>query len=360
MQQVSDTKVQVGQNTELQKEFNLYEMNDDTPACVRLRNQIRQNQSIEQFREVKLELLKSIKNEKDTLKIIIDEKLKRAYQNINGDKFRGSKYRGVSKNKNKWQMMIMINQKKVYIGAIQDEIDAAKYYDHIAIISQGLSAKTNFKYNVGQISQIVKDYDIDVVGSNGYESGYNSLANSNDQYRIRNVVLEGSLNQRSANNSYLERMQGQSFRRQAENQEYGSTDENQMISSQLFKITTLNSQKNAAGQLNDSQMQINQPMTAGTVNLGSNQQMSTASDSQGNQYNTILNQLQRFHQLRELDSMINQNNLQLRVPGATEASANGSIGANPQRPVGTNVLPARIPHQLQQAVLNNAGSTHGA
>jgi len=32
-------------------------------------------------------------------------------------------------------MMIMINQKKVYIGAIQNEIDAAKYYDHIAIIS---------------------------------------------------------------------------------------------------------------------------------------------------------------------------------------------------------------------------------
>ena len=167
--------------------------------------------------------------------------------------------------------MIMINQKKVYIGAIQDEIDAAKYYDHIAIISQGLNAKTNFKYNVGQISQIVKDYDIDVVGSNGYESGYNSLANSNDQYRIRNLVPEASMNQRSANNSYLERMQGQSFLRQAENQEYGSTDENQMISSQLFKIATLNSQKNAAGQLNDSQMQINQPMTAGTVNLGSNQ-----------------------------------------------------------------------------------------
>jgi hypothetical protein len=61
-------------------------------------------------------------------------------------------------------MMIMINQKKVYIGAIQDEVDAAKYYDHIAIISQGLSAKTNFRYNVGQIAQIMKDYDIDSIG----------------------------------------------------------------------------------------------------------------------------------------------------------------------------------------------------
>ena len=88
--------------------------------------------------------------------------------------------------------------------------------------------------------------------------------------------------------------------------------------------------------------------------------MSTASDSQGNQYNTILNQLQRFHQLRELDSMINQNNLQLRASGAAEASVNGGISANPQRPVGTNMLPAQIPHQLQQAVLNNAGATHGA
>ena len=55
----------------------------------------------------------------------------------------------------------MINQKKVYIGAITNEIDAAKYYDHIAIISQGLSAKTNFRYTVGDIAQIMRDYDVD-------------------------------------------------------------------------------------------------------------------------------------------------------------------------------------------------------
>jgi len=53
---------------------------------------------------VKLELLKAIKNEKDQKKTIIEEKPKRAHQNINGEKFRGSKYRGVSKNKNKWQV----------------------------------------------------------------------------------------------------------------------------------------------------------------------------------------------------------------------------------------------------------------
>lgn len=57
-------------------------------------------------------------------------------------------------------MMIMINQKKVYIGAIQNENDAAKYYDSIAIICQGLSAKTNFEYNGKKIRQILAEYDI--------------------------------------------------------------------------------------------------------------------------------------------------------------------------------------------------------
>ena len=49
-------------------------------------------------------MLKAIKNEKDQNKMIVEEKPKRAHQNINGEKFRGSKYRGVSKNKNKWQV----------------------------------------------------------------------------------------------------------------------------------------------------------------------------------------------------------------------------------------------------------------
>jgi len=51
-------------------------------------------------------LCKAIKSEKDQKKMLIEEKPKRAHQNINGEKFRGSKYRGVSKNKNKWQVSI--------------------------------------------------------------------------------------------------------------------------------------------------------------------------------------------------------------------------------------------------------------
>lgn len=56
--------------------------------------------------------------------------------------------------------MIMINQKKVYIGAIATELDAAKYYDSIAIICQGLNAKTNFKYDGIKIRHILQDFDV--------------------------------------------------------------------------------------------------------------------------------------------------------------------------------------------------------
>jgi len=54
---------------------------------------------------VKRELVNSIKvNELDQMRIIIEAKPKRSHQNMGGERFRGSKYRGVSKNKNKWQV----------------------------------------------------------------------------------------------------------------------------------------------------------------------------------------------------------------------------------------------------------------
>lgn len=53
--------------------------------------------------------------------MLIQSKSKKNHHNLNQDGFRGSTYRGVSKNKNKWQMMIMGNFKKMYIGAIENE-----------------------------------------------------------------------------------------------------------------------------------------------------------------------------------------------------------------------------------------------
>lgn len=84
----------------------------------------------------------------------------------------------------------MINQKKVYIGAIQNEFDAARYYDHIAIISQGLSAKTNFQYSAAKIQQIVQDYDIesqDCDSNENYPSGSNLSSNENQLLQQINV-----------------------------------------------------------------------------------------------------------------------------------------------------------------------------
>ena len=70
---------------------------------------------------------------------------------------RGSKFRGVSKNGNKWQVLVMGNQKKQYSGSIKDETQAAKLYDKFAIKNLGLRAKTNFDYKRQDIMKIIKE-----------------------------------------------------------------------------------------------------------------------------------------------------------------------------------------------------------
>jgi len=49
--------------------------------------------------------------------------------------FRGSKYRGPSKNRSKWQVMKMVNKKTIRIGAINTELDAARVYDFLSILT---------------------------------------------------------------------------------------------------------------------------------------------------------------------------------------------------------------------------------
>ncbi len=69
---------------------------------------------------------------------------------------RGSKYRGVSKNGNQWQVLIKINKKKRYIGNYKNEEEAASSYDIVAIQNHGNKAKTNFYYTPEQIDKIKK------------------------------------------------------------------------------------------------------------------------------------------------------------------------------------------------------------
>ena len=69
-------------------------------------------------------------------------------------KKRSSKYRGVSKNGNNWQVLIMINYKKNYLGTYPSEELAARIYDIYAIKSWGIKARTNFVYDKNQIKKI--------------------------------------------------------------------------------------------------------------------------------------------------------------------------------------------------------------
>lgn len=69
-------------------------------------------------------------------------------------KVRSSRYRGVSKNGNKWQTIIFFHNKMRYIGVYPTEEIAARIYDIASIKFNGIKAKTNFIYNISQILKI--------------------------------------------------------------------------------------------------------------------------------------------------------------------------------------------------------------
>ena len=58
--------------------------------------------------------------------------------------YRGSKYRGVSRNGKTWQVLIMINRNKNYIGNFKSEDEAAKAYDEYAMKFHKSKARLNF------------------------------------------------------------------------------------------------------------------------------------------------------------------------------------------------------------------------
>ena len=72
---------------------------------------------------------------------------------------RYSRYRGVSLNGKKWQVMIMGPTKKKYFGAISSEWDAAVLYDKLSILTNGLAAKTNFNYRKCDLVEIMPELE---------------------------------------------------------------------------------------------------------------------------------------------------------------------------------------------------------
>lgn len=72
---------------------------------------------------------------------------------------RYSRYRGVSLNGKKWQVMIMGPAKKKYFGAISNEKDAAVLYDKLSILTNGLAAKTNFNYRKSDLTKMMHELE---------------------------------------------------------------------------------------------------------------------------------------------------------------------------------------------------------
>lgn len=72
-----------------------------------------------------------------------------------GKKKRGSRYRGVSRNGNQWQVLIMVNKKKRYVGSYSNEEEAARAYDKVALQNHGTKAKTNFDYLDEEVKRIL-------------------------------------------------------------------------------------------------------------------------------------------------------------------------------------------------------------
>ena len=83
------------------------------------------------------------KYQQDLKKIIIEANLPKKNHDKAVNNFRGSKYRGPSKNRKKWQVMKMINKETVRIGAIKSELEAARIYDFLAILTEGLNVSTS-------------------------------------------------------------------------------------------------------------------------------------------------------------------------------------------------------------------------
>jgi hypothetical protein len=113
---------------------------------------ISQNEKIEKE-------IKKKENSINTIELASNNNVETSQSNeINSEKDRkprGSKYRGVSRNGNQWQVLIMVNKKKRYVGSYSREEEAARAYDKVALQNHGVKAKTNFDYTKQQVEEIL-------------------------------------------------------------------------------------------------------------------------------------------------------------------------------------------------------------
>lgn len=107
----------------------------------------------------KLDLLRRVlEGISDEDQILIAAKPKNKSQKIRKSN-RHSRFRGVSLNGKKWQVMIMGPLTKKYFGGISSERDAATFYDKLCILTNGLGAKTNFNYRKCDLSKMIGELE---------------------------------------------------------------------------------------------------------------------------------------------------------------------------------------------------------
>ena len=85
-------------------------------------------------------------------------------ENAKDNNRRGSRYRGVSRNGNQWQVLIMVCKKKRYVGSYSNEEEAARAYDKAALQNHGAKAKTNFDYMDDELRDILSQPPILKLG----------------------------------------------------------------------------------------------------------------------------------------------------------------------------------------------------
>lgn len=91
----------------------------------------------------------------DTTEVIsAKNKSRRRYS----ESIRRSSYIGVTKNGDKWQALISINNRKTYINSYKTQHEAASAYDMHSIILHSLRAKTNFGYSKEEIMEMINQF----------------------------------------------------------------------------------------------------------------------------------------------------------------------------------------------------------
>lgn len=74
---------------------------------------------------------------------------------------RRSGYRGVSRNGASWQVLMMINKVKTYIGCYETEEEGALVYDIVSILFKQQKARTNLSYSKSKLLDLLAYYDQD-------------------------------------------------------------------------------------------------------------------------------------------------------------------------------------------------------